>query len=78
MPFGIFVGVNNHFQSVLLGGVLMTDETIASFRWVFKEFVSLMGGRAPVTVLTGMVTGISLVLHVLIHLFGSGCGIEFV
>jgi hypothetical protein len=53
MPFGIFVGVNNHFQSVLLGGVLMTDESIESFRWVFKEFASLMGGRAPETVLTG-------------------------
>jgi hypothetical protein len=53
MPFGIFVGVNNHFQSVLLGGVLMTDESIESFRWVFKEFASLMGGRAPGTVLTG-------------------------
>jgi hypothetical protein len=78
MPFGIFVGVNNHFQSVLLGGVRMTDETIASFRWVLKEFLSLMGGRAPVTVLTGMVTGITLVLHVPIHLFGNGCVIEFV
>jgi hypothetical protein len=37
-----------------------------------------MGGRAPVTVLTGMVTGITLVLHVPIHLFGNGCVIEFV
>ena len=40
MPFGLFVGVNNYFQSVLLGGVLMTDETIESFRWVFKECVA--------------------------------------
>lgn len=53
MPFGLFVGVNNHFQSVLLGGVLMTDENIESFRWVFKEFASLMGGRVPKTILTG-------------------------
>ena len=55
MPFGQFVGVNNHFQSVLFGGVLMTDETTESFRWVFREFVNLMGGKAPPTVLTGLI-----------------------
>ena len=53
MPFGLFVGVNNHFQTVLFGGVLMTDEKIDSFRWVFREFASLMGGKEPSTVLTG-------------------------
>ena len=47
------LGVNNHFQTVLLGGVLMTDEKIESFRWVFKEFASLMGGKEPKTILTG-------------------------
>lgn len=55
MPFGLFVGVNNHFQSVLLGGVLMTDEAIESFRWIFREFAKLMGGKHPVTILTGTV-----------------------
>ena len=53
MPFGLFVGVNNHFQSVLLGGVLMTDEKVETFRWIFKEFTRLMGGKEPVTILTG-------------------------
>jgi hypothetical protein len=53
MPFGLFVGVNNHFQSIILGGVLMTNEKTETFEWVFKEFVSLMGGKPPVTILTG-------------------------
>lgn len=46
--------VYNHFQSVLLAGVLMTDETHETFEWIFKQFVSFMGGKAPQTILTGM------------------------
>ncbi|KAE8795351.1 putative protein FAR1-RELATED SEQUENCE 10 [Hordeum vulgare] len=52
MPFGLFVGVNHHFQSIILGGVLMRNEKEETFDWVFKEFVSLMGGKAPLTILT--------------------------
>ncbi|TVU21368.1 hypothetical protein EJB05_30998, partial [Eragrostis curvula] len=52
MPFGLFVGVNNHFQSMVFGGVLLTSETTQDFEWAFSQFLSIMGGKAPVTILT--------------------------
>lgn len=54
MPFGIFVGVNNHFQSVIFAGVLLTKEDTDSFKWAFSEFLNLMEGPAPITILTGV------------------------
>jgi hypothetical protein len=53
LPFGLFVGVNNHFQSIIFGGVLLTEETIDAFKWTFRNFVSMMGKDAPQTILTG-------------------------
>lgn len=53
LPFGLFVGVNNHFQSTMFGAVLLTEETIEAFRWCFRIFGEAMGGHLPCTVLTG-------------------------
>ena len=53
MPFGLFVGVNNHFQSIILAGVLMRGEQEETFEWVSSEFVLMMGGPAPRTILIG-------------------------
>ena len=66
--FPVYSTVNNHFQSVLFAGVLMRDETASSFKWVFNEFLTLMSGKAPMTIFTGEVLGICKIT-VLIHMF---------
>ncbi|WVZ71328.1 hypothetical protein U9M48_019922 [Paspalum notatum var. saurae] len=52
LPFGMFIGANNHFQSIVLGGVLLTHERTFDFEWAFSSFVEIMGGKPPVIMLT--------------------------
>jgi hypothetical protein len=54
MPFGLFVGVNNHFQSIVFRAVFLRHEMIESFEWAFSTFVGMLQGKAPVTMLTGL------------------------
>ncbi|KAM3190187.1 hypothetical protein ACQJBY_068408 [Aegilops geniculata] len=53
MPFGLFVGVNNHFQSIIYGGVLMSDENVDTFKWIFTKFFQMLAAPQPKTILTG-------------------------
>ena len=52
LPFGLFIGVNHHFQTVVFGTVLLTEETTEAFRWAFNSFIETMGSH-PKTILTG-------------------------
>lgn len=52
LPFGLIVGVNSHFQNVIYAGVLLHEEKVENFEWVFREFVKMMSGKTPVTILT--------------------------
>ena len=52
MPFVMFTGVNHHFQSVIFGCALITDETEASYAWLFENWLLAMCGRPPVSLIT--------------------------
>ena len=54
LPFDLFVGVNHHFQTVVFGAVLLTEETTEAFRWAFASFTESMGSH-PDTILTGII-----------------------
>ena len=53
MPLRLFVGDNNNFQSIILTGVLLRDETEESFECVFSDFLRMMRGVVPKTILIG-------------------------
>ncbi|CAK9176475.1 unnamed protein product [Ilex paraguariensis] len=52
MPFALFVGVNHHFQPMLLGCALVADETKATQVWLMKTWLRAMGRQAPKVIIT--------------------------
>ena len=36
MSFGIFVGINNHGKTILIGCALLRNETTSAFQWLMK------------------------------------------
>ncbi|XP_025676494.1 protein FAR1-RELATED SEQUENCE 5-like [Arachis hypogaea] len=51
LPFVSFVGVNHHGRLTLLGCALLGNEKIASYEWVFSQWVNCMG-TAPQCIIT--------------------------
>ena len=54
-----FVGVSHHWQNVIFGCAFLLDETIASFKWLFKSFLDSIGNRSPITIFTDQHQAIS-------------------
>lgn len=52
LPLVLFVGVNHHAQSMLLGCALVADESRQTFVWLLKTWLRAMGGKAPKVILT--------------------------
>ncbi|CAM8986454.1 unnamed protein product [Rhodiola kirilowii] len=52
LPLALFVGVNQHYQFVLLGCALLFDESPACFTWLMQMWLRAMGGQAPKVIIT--------------------------
>ncbi|CAA3022245.1 FAR1-RELATED SEQUENCE 2-like isoform X1 [Olea europaea subsp. europaea] len=52
IPFVPILGVNHHFQYLLLGCALIGDETPSTFVWLMRTWVRAMSGRSPKVVIT--------------------------
>ncbi|VFQ76104.1 unnamed protein product [Cuscuta campestris] len=51
-PLVLFVGVNHHFQPMLLGCALLVDESKQTFVWLMKTWLRAMGGQPPKVIIT--------------------------
>lgn len=52
MPLVLFVGVNQHYQFMLLGCALLSDESGTTISWVMRTWLKAMGGQAPKLIIT--------------------------
>jgi hypothetical protein len=52
MPFAPIVGVDNYRKTVLFGAALLQDERAVTFKWLFSQFVRVMGGKFSETIIT--------------------------
>ncbi|KAL6334107.1 hypothetical protein AAG906_004538 [Vitis piasezkii] len=52
VPLVSFIGVNHHGHRVLLGCGLVAGETIESYIWLFRAWLTCMLGRPPQTIIT--------------------------
>jgi hypothetical protein len=52
MPFAPILGTNHQKQTIIFGAALIFNETIESFVWLFKTFLTAMSGKHPSTIFT--------------------------
>ncbi|KAI4357003.1 hypothetical protein L6164_000981 [Bauhinia variegata] len=52
MPLTLFVGVNQHYQFILLGCALISDESATTYSWLMRTWLKAVGGQAPKVMIT--------------------------
>ncbi|XAR50529.1 hypothetical protein NMG60_11004879 [Bertholletia excelsa] len=52
IPLLAFLGVNHHGQSIMLGCGLLVDESLETYIWLLRAWLTCMSGRPPQTILT--------------------------
>ncbi|KAL5746492.1 hypothetical protein ACOSP7_027638 [Xanthoceras sorbifolium] len=75
MVFATFLGINHHGKYVLFGGALLLDSSVASFVWLFRTFMEVMGRRQPKTIFTDLCQAMEAAIEVALpgtqHLLGT-------
>ncbi|KAJ0028010.1 hypothetical protein Pint_36624 [Pistacia integerrima] len=52
IPYVPIIGVNHHFQFILLGCALIGDETTSTLVWLMQTWLKAVGGQAPRVIIT--------------------------
>ncbi|GAB4842101.1 hypothetical protein Ancab_040433 [Ancistrocladus abbreviatus] len=52
VPLVAIVGINHHGQPILLGSGLVAGETIETFVWLFRAWITCIHGRPPQAIIT--------------------------
>jgi hypothetical protein len=52
LPFAPFVGVTGHGHNCLFACAIINNEQAETFKWLFLEFLTCMGGKQPATVIS--------------------------
>ena len=51
-PLALFSGFNHYRSSTIFGATLLYDETVESFKWLFKTFLEAHSHKKPQTIFT--------------------------
>ncbi|KAF2286587.1 hypothetical protein GH714_020081 [Hevea brasiliensis] len=52
VPYAPIIGVNHHFQYILLGCALIGEQTTSTFIWLMQTWRKAVGGQAPKVIIT--------------------------
>lgn len=52
IPFVPIVGVNHHFQYILIGCALIGEETVTAFKWLMQTWLKAVGSLVPNVIIT--------------------------
>ncbi|KAL9154055.1 hypothetical protein ABFS82_10G088300 [Erythranthe guttata] len=76
IPFVPIIGVNHHFQFVLLGCALIGDESQSTFVWLMRTWLRAVSGNSPKVVITdndnSLIEAVSEVFPNAFHCFSPG------
>ncbi|KAL9323241.1 hypothetical protein ACSQ67_011294 [Phaseolus vulgaris] len=52
VPLVMFLGINHHKQSILFGCGLLASDTVESYTWLFRAWLTCILGRPPQVIIT--------------------------